>query len=817
MTQIIYSGANQGEFDFLLFSIVTRAFASPATSSLVTYTEGSLVLRLRGTFTSFDSNRDPTAGTITSIELTDHVGARFTFTGLSLAVQTVFPLVANLNEANVATLRNLLFGGADVITGDLSTQYILGYGGDDVIDGGGGSDILFGGSGNDRIIGNGSLYGEAGSDILIGGGFLNGGEGNDRLEGGAGNDELTGGVGVDTFFGGAGNDRVVDLGAGETADGGDGSDSYTYVMSETTRWLSIGRDLALQTGDGASARNFEQFFITGSLADDVVAVAYFEGFNIISDLTAGRDVFAIDLSWAQSYTLRNGGRWDIGSTTFEVTAADGTLSSLNVSAFEILHFTGGALSDWVTGGGDDDILIGGAGDDSLNGFSGDDVIDGGAGNDVLNGEDGIDTLSYASLTGGVGVAVSLQFQFGGIQQTGAGGNDTLREFENLTGSNFQDRLEGDHQNNVLAGLQGDDRIDALGGNDTINFSGVRSQYAVRTVQEAGRLVTHVIDQGGQDGADQLLNTELIQFQDGYFSLAGAQQNLLSAFDGGRFADVLYRNTSTNEVAFRDMTDSGAGGFYSLLAGAAQDYRVFASADVTGDGRAELFFQFLPTGAVGVFNSANGAWTAAASNITPAFEAIAVGDFTGDAVADILFRDGASGNVYFADVEAGGVFGSWGFVANLGDEWRTVGLGDFNRDGGSDVLFQHIATGLTYYRDVINGRWGFVSGAVGPEWRAKAAGDLNGDGFSDVVFQHATRGDVWYVNMLGGQNAGWGVVGSGLVGWDIGPLADLDNDGYADVVIQNQANGTTYFADMNAGAFAGWGVVSGAVGAEWALV
>jgi hypothetical protein len=72
-------------------------------------------------------------------------------------------------------------------------------------------------------------------------------------------------------------------------------------------------------------------------------------------------------------------------------------------------------------------------------------------------------------------------------------------------------------------------------------------------------------------------------------------------------------------------------------------------------------------------------------------------------------------------------------------------------------------------------------------------------------------------MLGGQNAGWSVIASGLIGWDVKALVDVDNDGSADVIVQNEADGVTYFADLNQGVFAGWGVVSGALPSDWQVV
>src|SRR5690606_38505955 len=78
---------------------------------------------------------------------------------------------------------------------------------------------------------------------------------------------------------------------------------------------------------------------------------------------------------------------------------------------------------------------------------------------------GSDTASYASASGGVSVNLA------DLTATGAAGNDVLVDFENATGSAFNDVLEGDNGNNRLDGGAGNDTLIATGGNDTLIGSG----------------------------------------------------------------------------------------------------------------------------------------------------------------------------------------------------------------------------------------------------------------------------------------------------------------------------------------------------------
>lgn len=106
--------------------------------------------------------------------------------------------------------------------------------------------------------------------------------------------------------------------------------------------------------------------------------------------------------------------------------------------------------------------IGNALNNTITGNTGANTIIGGLGNDILNGGVGIDTLSYASATAGVTVNLGLAVQ----QNTVNAGLDTLSNFENLTGSNFNDTLTGNTGANVINGGLGVDSMTGGNGNDT---------------------------------------------------------------------------------------------------------------------------------------------------------------------------------------------------------------------------------------------------------------------------------------------------------------------------------------------------------------
>ncbi|GAB5436660.1 beta strand repeat-containing protein [Falsiruegeria mediterranea] len=173
----------------------------------------------------------------------------------------------------------------------------------------------------------------------------------------------------------------------------------------------------------------------------------------------------------------------------------------------------------VTGTSHADIFNGSDRAEVFRGLGGQDTFYGShAGADTYQGGGGNDTLTY--IQSGEGVSASL---FRGRGWSGDAEGDLISEIENLTGTNHDDFLWGDHGDNSLTGGHGDDEIVGAGGDDyilaghgtdTIIYSGNRSDY---TILQNG-IRTEVIDTLGRDGHDVIGHAEVLQFADGDFIL-----------------------------------------------------------------------------------------------------------------------------------------------------------------------------------------------------------------------------------------------------------------------------------------------------------
>jgi Ca2+-binding RTX toxin-like protein len=193
---------------------------------------------------------------------------------------------------------------------------------------------------------------------------------------------------------------------------------------------------------------------------------------------------------------------------------------------------GGGGNDDLWGNGGNDTLWGGTGNDVLVGGTGVNILVGGAGADIVDGTEGVDTVSYASSGAGVNVSLATGSASGGDAE-----GDALTEIENLTGSGFDDVLEGDGGPNMLDGGTG---------SDTLSYANTEAGVIVSLATSASQ------DTGGA-GLDRIAGFE----------------NLT----GSTFADVLTGNLLANTIAGGRGDDwlFGAGGFDTLLGQEGNDY------------------------------------------------------------------------------------------------------------------------------------------------------------------------------------------------------------------------------------------------------
>ena len=117
---------------------------------------------------------------------------------------------------------------------------------------------------------------------------------------------------------------------------------------------------------------------------------------------------------------------------------------------------------------------------------------------------------------------------------------------------------------------------------------------------------------------------------------------------------------------------------------------------------------------------------------------------GDQV-DLLFRKAASGAVAFWFMNGTAVV-SASISGNIARDWEIQGTGDFNGDGMSDILWRNENPAApdagALYMWIMDGPRvvvrGYVSYGMNLDWTVQALGDLDGDKRTDILWR-ATRG------------------------------------------------------------------------------
>ena len=209
--------------------------------------------------------------------------------------------------------------------------------------------------------------------------------------------------------------------------------------------------------------------------------------------------------------------------------------------------TGDDKGNKLEGTSDPDLIQGNGGNDELSGLGSDDQLDPGPGRDEVDGGPGSDTLLLHEAT-----LVSLaDGDTESLEPSGRGRpeRDELTSVENVQGSDRDDIIIGDGQDNDLRGGRGDDQVDGEEGSDTLHGDEGRDQLLGDEGNDVERggpggdiLLGDAGDddmdgEAGQDVLDGGIDNDHMQGGDGADLLVGAEGDDWLA--GGRGIDALF--------------------------------------------------------------------------------------------------------------------------------------------------------------------------------------------------------------------------------------------------------------------------------------
>jgi Ca2+-binding RTX toxin-like protein len=387
------------------------------------------------------------------------------------------------------------------------------------------------------------------------------------IDGAGGNDQLLGGLLSDVLIGGAGDDYLD----------GSASDDSLWGDAGDDRLLGGGGDDTLDTDTG----NDQAF---GGSGDDWIHLEK----GLASDIKEvfgdqGDDVFSAGLG-----TDRIDGGQGIDRVDYRFSSPDAEDAPVEAVFVDLLAGKGsGGFAEgdtyWsvedVIGTQSDDVLAGNGAYNTIDGWLGNDTIRGGAGGDLLDGGAGIDWLSYFGSSGAVVVNLGTGQAVGGHAE-----GDTFRNFENLRGSKYGDRLSGDASANVLDGNQGFDKLFGRGGDDVL-IGGAGGDW-LWGHEGADRFVYNAVDDSTRAARDEIrdfhqADGDLVDVSaiDASVAVAGDQAFafIATAAFSGVAGELRYEVSGGNATVFGDVDGDSLADLAIMLSGvtslAASDFVV----------------------------------------------------------------------------------------------------------------------------------------------------------------------------------------------------------------------------------------------------
>ena len=470
----------------------------------------------------------------------------------SLDIGTTENLVLNANGGNdtftagngLAGLINLTVdGGAgdDTLTGGDGNDVLIGGDGNDVINGGRGNDVALMGAGDDTFIwnpgdGSDTVEGQDGFDTLQ----FNGSNASEHIDMSANGSRLrltrdVGNVTMDVN----GTERVNFVALG-------GADTVNVNNLTAAKVSEVNIDLAGTPGSGVGDGQSDSVVVAGTNKAETIGITGSAGNVAVTGLPSlvtiqgaeNGDQLTVDAFGGNDTISAAGLQTSIGLTLYGGDGDDQITGSAGADTL-----IGGDGNDLVNGGRGNDVAFLGAGDDTFvwNPGDGSDVVEGQTGNDTLqfNGSNanenidvsangsrvrffrdvanitmdlnGIEKVNFAALGGADQMTVNdltgtdlVQVNLDLAATPGGTAGDGQQDTVIVNGTNAADNIRIVHPADGIARVKGlaaqvnilhpeatdQLRVNALGGNDTVDASGL-----------AAGIISLTLD--GGDGDDEL--------------------------------------------------------------------------------------------------------------------------------------------------------------------------------------------------------------------------------------------------------------------------------------------------------------------------
>ena len=262
-----------------------------------------------------------------------------------------------------------------------------------------------------------------------------------------------------------------------------------------------------------------------------------------------------------------------------------------------------------------------------------------------------------------------------------------------------------------------------------------------------------------------------------------------------------------------------------------DWVVLRVVDLNGDGDDDILWRHDNSGALAYWLLNADSTLAETGSLIDALDAQwalrGIGRIDGDNMADLIWRNTQTGHVAYWLLDTDLTIKSSGHVSetSIPAYWNIVAVTDLNDDEAVDLLWRNTATGGVYYwrlnTDGSHATSGKIGADIAANWTIQGVVNIDDNNGADLIWRDSSTGKVAYWLLeLNGELASSGYVYDANISsaWQIAGLADLDADGRDDIIWRENGGGygLYYWLLSDSGARESTGTILANVGAAWTV-
>jgi uncharacterized delta-60 repeat protein len=272
------------------------------------------------------------------------------------------------------------------------------------------------------------------------------------------------------------------------------------------------------------------------------------------------------------------------------------------------------------------------------------------------------------------------------------------------------------------------------------------------------------------------------------------------------ANLVWRNSGTGENAVWQLNNFTLQSAYFLPTVADPNWQIASTADFNSDGIADLLWRNKASGenVIWQMNSTGFETDHFITKVPDAnWQIVSTADFNSDGIADILWRNKASGENVIWQMKGDFTLQSDHFITQVPDaNWKIVSTNDFNGDGIADILWRNKASGENVIWQMKNDFTlqsdHFITQVPDANWEIAGTDDFNGDGIADILWRNKASGEnvIWQMKSDFTLQSDHFITQVPDINWQIAGTDDFNHDGTPDILWRNKLTAKEDIWEMN---------------------